>query len=211
MSAAKSRSGEILHGSFESVPNQAANQGGLGQIRSNGELTSECKYKFWACNKRTSRRIFKPWKIGNEQLTQQAGGVGPAQINEPLVAETELGRLRMSKQIQDSVSFAVMTILLFTVLSLSYTSLTGSPGAGIRYLHLHWIVLREDIAQVLTVKHIYGGRLAALVAISFCLTWVLSRILKALHHKESRAAWLLFTLVILLLLGIACVQDYVFT
>jgi hypothetical protein len=117
----------------------------------------------------------------------------------------------MTKRFQDSVSFAVMTILIFIVVSLSSTFLSGSSGAGVRYLDLHWIVLREDLAQVLTVWHIYTGTLVALIAVSFCLTWILSRVLKVLHQKKSRVGWLLFIFVILLLLGIACCQDFVFT
>jgi len=117
----------------------------------------------------------------------------------------------MTRRFQDSVSFAVMTILICIVLTLSNTFLSGSSGAGIRYLDLHWIILREDLAQALTVVHIYTGTLAALIAVSLCLTWILSRVLKALRQKKSRVGWLLFTFAILFLLGIACVQNFVFT
>jgi hypothetical protein len=122
-----------------------------------------------------------------------------------------LGRKRMSKHFRDSISFAVMAVLIFAGISLSKTSLTGSSGNGIRYLDLHWIVFRANLYQVFTVAHFYHGKLAALVAISICLTWVLSWVLKVLHHKKSRAAWLTFAFVILLLLGLVCEQDFVFT
>jgi energy-coupling factor transporter transmembrane protein EcfT len=117
----------------------------------------------------------------------------------------------MSKQFRDSVSFAVMAVLMFVVVSLSCTLLTGSSGAGIRYLDLHWIVFRADLYQVFTIWCIYKGKLAAVVAISICLTWALSVVLKVLHCKKSRAAWLIFVFVVLLLLALVCEQDFIFT
>ena len=122
-----------------------------------------------------------------------------------------LGRKSMSNQLRDSISFVVMAVLMFFALTLSHTFLGGSSGAGIRYLNLHWIIFRADLYQVFTVTQIYYDKLAALIAISICLTWILSWILKMLHHKKSRVAWLIFTFVVLLLLGLACVQDFIFT
>jgi hypothetical protein len=117
----------------------------------------------------------------------------------------------MSKKIQDSVSFAVMSVLVFIVLTLSRTALTGmGGGARITYFHLHWIVLRSDMWSI-SVSHIYFGMLAALVAASLVTTWILSRILMGLHHKRSTIAWSLFIFVILLCLGFASIQDFAFS
>jgi hypothetical protein len=44
----------------------------------------------------------QPWKTANEELTQQAGGSGPARINESFVAETELGGSNQSKTTQEA-------------------------------------------------------------------------------------------------------------
>jgi len=105
-----------------------------------------------------------------------------------------------------------MTVLVFVVLTLSHTFLSGSSGAGIRYLNLHWIVFREDLAQVLTVVRFSTGTLATLIVISLCLTWVLSRVLKILHNKKNDFAWTIFIFVIVIyLLFFACVQNFVFT
>lgn len=117
----------------------------------------------------------------------------------------------MFKQFRASFSFGVMAVLIFAVLSLSNTSLTGSSGNGIRYLNLHWIVFHANLYQEFTVAHVYQGKLAGLVAVSIGLTWVLAWVLKVLHHKKSRAAWLTFVFVVLLLLALACVQNFVFT
>ncbi len=117
---------------------------------------------------------------------------------------------QLNRRFQDSVSFAVMTILIFIVLSLSFTSVTGSSGAGIRYLDLHWIVVRQD-AWNTSVSHIYTGSLAALFASSFCVAWVLSRVLKVLHHKKSDFAWTIFIFVIVIYLMFACVPNCVLT
>ncbi|MEI7733699.1 MAG: hypothetical protein WCO56_29305 [Verrucomicrobiota bacterium] len=116
----------------------------------------------------------------------------------------------MTKRFQDAVSFVVMAVLVFMVLSLSHTALTGSSGARIRYLHLHWIVVRQDIWKT-SVSHIYIGTLAALIASSLCLTWILLKALKALRHKKSDTAWLIFILVIVIYLLFASMQDFVFT
>jgi hypothetical protein len=117
----------------------------------------------------------------------------------------------MTKRFQDYVSFAVMTILIFIILSLSFTSLTGSSGNGIRYLDLHWIVLRDNLYQVLTVTEIHVGTLATLIAASLCLTWILSKVLKLLRDKNSSGTWLIFTLVIVIYLMFASMQRYAFT
>jgi nitrate reductase NapE component len=117
----------------------------------------------------------------------------------------------MTKRFRDAVSFAVMAVLIFAVLSLSNTSLTGSSGNGIRYLDLHWIIFRANLHQVFTVVHIYTETVVVMIAVSLSLTWVLSRILKVLRQKKSLAAWLLFTFLIILLLALACVQDFIFT
>ncbi len=103
-----------------------------------------------------------------------------------------------------------MVLLVFILFSLSFTALTGSSRAGIRYLHLHWIVVRQDIWHT-SVSHIYTGTLAALIAGSLCVTWILSRVLKVLHHKKSDFAWTIFILVIVIYLMFASGQNYVFT
>lgn len=116
----------------------------------------------------------------------------------------------MTKRFQDSVSFAVMAVLVFFVLSLSHTALTGSSGAGIRYFHLHWIVVRQDIWNT-SVSRIYTGTLVALIVSSLCLTWVLSRVLKMLRNKQSTNGWLLFVVVVVIYLMFASMQDFVFS
>jgi hypothetical protein len=113
----------------------------------------------------------------------------------------------MSKKLQDSVLFAVMSILIFAVFSLSFTCVTGSSGAGIRYLDLHWITVRQDI-WVTSVSHIYIGTLAAMITASFGVTWALSRVLTVLHRKKSHAAWLLFTFVVVLYLMFATIPNF---
>ncbi|MCX6904113.1 MAG: hypothetical protein NTW03_11695 [Verrucomicrobia bacterium] len=124
---------------------------------------------------------------------------------------TFAGSKRMTKRFRDSVSFAVMAALVFIGLSLSFTFLFGSSRTGTRYLHLHWIVLREDLAQVLTVAHIDIGKLLALIALSLFVTWVLSKLLKVLHAKKSETAWLLFILVIVIYFVAAAGPNFVFT
>ncbi len=105
----------------------------------------------------------------------------------------------MTKRFRDFVSFAVMAALIFVVISLSFTLITGSWRAGIRYWHLHWIVLRQDSWNT-SVVHIYPGTMAALIALSLFLTWVLSKSLKLLHDKKSTMAWLLFIIIIIFFL-----------
>ena len=117
----------------------------------------------------------------------------------------------MNKRFQHHVSFALMSILIFIVLTLSFTSLTGSSGNGIRYLNLHWIVFRENLYQVLTVADFHIGTLAILIAASLCVTWILSKILKVLHHKKSDGAWVVFGLVIVIYLMFASIQGFAFT
>ena len=103
-----------------------------------------------------------------------------------------------------------MAALVFIVLSLTHTALTGSSGAGISYLNLHWIVLRRDVVDT-SVSHINNGALTALIASSLCLTWVLSMVLKVLRHKKSTTGWLLFAVVVVIYLMFASVQNFVFT
>lgn len=119
-----------------------------------------------------------------------------------------LGGKRMTKTVRDFISFMVMAALIFAVISLSFTSVTGSSGAGIRYLHLHWIVVRQDIWHT-SVSHIYTGTLAALIALSVCLSWALLELLKILRAKRSATGWLLFVLVIVVYLGLAMIPNYV--
>ena len=116
----------------------------------------------------------------------------------------------MTNRFRYFVLFAAMAILIFVVISLSFTSVTGSSGAGIRYLHLHWMVVRQDIWDT-SVSHIYSGTLAALIALSVCLTAVLSKLLKVLRAKKSGTAWLLFALVIVIYLGFATIPNFVLT
>lgn len=116
----------------------------------------------------------------------------------------------MRERMQDSVSFAVISLLVFVVFSLSFTSLTGSSGAGIRYLHLHWIVVRQDVWHT-SVSHFSAGTLTALIAASLALTWALSRLLIALHHKKSGRGWLLFIFAVVVYVLFACQQDFVLT
>ena len=103
---------------------------------------------------------------------------------------------RMRKPLRDNVSFIVMTTLMFVVLSLSFTAITGSSG-GIRYWTLHWIVLRQDVWAT-SVTHIYPGIMAALIALSLGLTWALSQSLNALRAKNSAKAWVFFILAIVI-------------
>ena len=103
-----------------------------------------------------------------------------------------------------------MATLIFVGISLSFTSVTGSSGAGIRYLNLHWIVVRQDIWNT-SVSHIYPGALAASIALSFCLTWVLSKSLKVLRAKKSDTAWLLFVIIIVVFLIAATVPNFALT
>jgi hypothetical protein len=117
----------------------------------------------------------------------------------------------MNKRFQHYVSFAVMSILIFIVLTLSFTSLTGSSGNGIRYLNLHWIVFRENFYQVLTVADFHIRALAILIVASFCMTWILSKILEVLHHKKSGKVWVVFGLVIVIYLMFASIQGFAFT
>jgi hypothetical protein len=121
-----------------------------------------------------------------------------------------LGGKRMTKTFLDFVSFAVMATLIFVVVSLSFTSVTGSSGAGIRFWDLHWIVVRQDVWNT-SLSHIYTGTLAALIALSLGLTWVLSKLLKVLHAKKSDAAWLFFIVVIVIYFLAATVPNFVFT
>ena len=114
----------------------------------------------------------------------------------------------MTKTFRDFISFAVMAALIFAVISLSFTSVVGSSGAGICYLSLHWIVVREDIWHI-SVSHIYTGTMAALIALSVSLSWVLSKLLKILRAKKSATAWLLFVLVILVYLVFAMIPNRV--
>jgi hypothetical protein len=127
-----------------------------------------------------------------------------------LALSVPLGGKRMIKTFLDLVSFAVMATLIFVVVSLSFTSVTGSSGAGIRYWDLHWIVVRHDIWNT-SLNHIYIGTLAALIAYSLGLTWGLSRLLKILHTKKSAAAWLFFIVVIVIYFLTATVPNFVVT
>jgi predicted histidine transporter YuiF (NhaC family) len=113
----------------------------------------------------------------------------------------------MTKIIRDFISFCVMATLIFVVISLSFTSVTGSSGAGIRYWNLHWIVVRQDIWNT-SLSHIYTGTLAVLIAFSFCLTWVLSKLLKVLHAKKNDTAWLLSIVLIVIYIVAATVPNF---
>lgn len=117
---------------------------------------------------------------------------------------------RNQSQIRDSLMFTVMSILIFLTFSLSFTSVTGSSGAGIRYLHLHWIVVRQDVGET-SVSHIFGGALIALIAVSLGLTSVLSKVLKVLHNKKNDKAWMLFVFVVVIYVLIACQQGFALT
>jgi hypothetical protein len=103
-----------------------------------------------------------------------------------------------------------MAVLVFIVFSFSFPALTGSSGAGIRYLHLHWIIVRQDVWNT-SVSHIYTGTLAALIATSLCVTWILSSVLKLLRLKKSGFAWTIFVLLILIFLIFASRPNFVFT
>ena len=103
-----------------------------------------------------------------------------------------------------------MSVFIFAILTLSFTSVTGSSGAGIRYLHLHWIVVRQD-AWNTSVSHFFGGTLAALIAASLVLTLALSRALRILHHKKSDRTWVLFVFVVVIYVLLACLQGFVLT
>ncbi len=116
----------------------------------------------------------------------------------------------MTKRFLDFVSFAVMATLIFVVISLPIILITGSSGAGIRYFHFPWIVVRQDIWNT-TVSHVYTGTLAALIALSLCLTWFLSKLLKVLHAKKSDTAWFLFALVIVIYILAACSPNFALT
>jgi len=116
----------------------------------------------------------------------------------------------MTKRFLDFVSFAVVAALIFVALSLSFTSVTGSSGAGIRYMHLHWIDVRQDVWST-SVSRINIGMLAFLIALSLGLTWVLSQLLKILHAKKSSDAWMLFILFIAFYLVLAAVPNFAFT
>jgi hypothetical protein len=121
-----------------------------------------------------------------------------------------LGGKRMPKRFLDFVSFAVMAALIFVVISLRITLIAGSSGAGIRYYHFPWIVVRQDVWNT-SVSHIYTGTLLAMIALSLCLTWVLSWVLKFLRQKKSDIAWFLFILVIVVYILAAANPNFVLT
>jgi len=93
----------------------------------------------------------------------------------------------MTKHFRDSVSFAVMSVLIFIFVSLFKSEINESEDDVDTYWILHWIDLHRhfDIHRncgIYSFEHIHIGILTALIVTSFCLTWILSKVLR---HKAK--------------------------
>ena len=101
----------------------------------------------------------------------------------------KLGHKSITKQIQDLVSFAAMSVLIFVLVSLSHSEIFESYDAVDTIWNLHWIDChrRFDVHQnagIYSFENLRPEILWSLTALSLCLTWILSKVLHRLRKHD---------------------------
>jgi len=98
----------------------------------------------------------------------------------------------MSKKFCDSVSFALMMVLVFVLGSLAHSTLFETYDEADTYWYLHWIDIHRhfDVQRqvgIYSIEHIHLAALAAMIFISFCVTWILAKILRHYRKRHNPA------------------------